>query len=108
MLVASGACIRGPLLLIIGLPLTVAGLSYDASRAMWSRGRTDDDSRRGGFVLPLAWLLTVGLLAPRGVGPDWYIAMRRTYFVLVDGSPVPPNKSTSQPSSFLSTLARSG
>jgi hypothetical protein len=79
-LIAAGSCIRGRLVLTVGLPLTLAGL-YLASRAMW----TVDDHDATGSRTPLLWglasLAVVGFVAPESIGGRWYDLLQRAYFV---------------------------
>lgn len=85
-LVAIGSCIRGQLLLAVGLPVVAAGL-FVASRAMW--GVASDhhpvpaQAATNGRDLwwAFAVMAVVGLLAPSTPGGPVYDLLKRGYFV---------------------------
>lgn len=78
--VALGASLGGPLRLAVGLPLLLAAL-YCASVVLWRLDQPRRSAWRPAVALLLGTLAVVGLLAPRGMGPDWYVTLRRAYFI---------------------------
>lgn len=81
LVVAIGSCIRGQLLLPLGLPVTLAGLAV-AAQAMWhvQAGRRDERDGRSLVVAGLLLAAAVGVVAPRVGGPT-YDALKRGYYL---------------------------
>lgn len=80
-LVAIGSCVRGQLLVGVGLPVTMAGLVV-AAWAVW----TVDDERwldpTRMLTVGFAVMALVGLFAPVAEGGLVYDALKRTYFTV--------------------------
>jgi hypothetical protein len=75
-----GSSVRGTLLFIVGLPLTVAGFAL-TMRALWMRDFTPREEWARPVEAALSVMADVGLLGPALPAPLWYEVARRLYFV---------------------------
>lgn len=80
-LITIGSCLRGDVLFVLGVPLTVAGFIVAwiaAGRERWSRTGWPIASA----ALALSTLAATGLASPPAGGARWYEAAVRAYFGL--------------------------